>query len=400
MSLPTRLAITLLLSAAAGMGVPRVAASAPRVPVSDAEVLETLPARPGDPAQRELRRLRADLAANPGDPVRAIALARQHFAVAQESGDPRHIGYAEAALAGLPDGGATRAELLIVRAQLAQYLHEFTKALALLERALAIEPEDPEALAWTIAVHMVRSDYAAARSACERLARVVSELLGTGCGAQVAAATGALKPAYARLQRTLAAHPEARPSLRQWASVLLADMAQRLGDARAADAHYRAAFAADTPDQYLLAAYAEFLIDERRPAEAAALLRGQERSDTLLLQIARAAKALGSADTPRLAEMLRARYAEAALRGSRLHAQDEARYRLEFLGDAAGALALARQNWDDQQREASDARIFLEAALAAKSPQAARPVLDWLTASRYEDLRLRETADRLTALKP
>jgi Tfp pilus assembly protein PilF len=347
-----------------------------------------------------LRRLRADLAANPGDPVRAIALARHHFAIAQESGDPRHIGYAEAALSGIAEDGATRAELFIVRAQLAQYLHDFPKALSLLERALAIEPEDPEALAWKIAVHMVQADYAAARRDCERLARVVSELLGAGCGAQVAAATGALQPAYARLQRTLAAHPEARPSLRQWVSVLLADMAQRLGDGRAADTHYRAAFAADAPDQYLLAAYAEFLIDERRPAEAAALLRGQERSDALLLQMARAAKALGSADTPRLAEILRARYAEAALRGSRLHAQDEARYRLEFLGDPAGALALAQQNWADQQREASDARILLEAALAAKSPEAARPVLDWLAASRFEDARLRAAADGLRALKP
>lgn len=400
MNLGAGLAISLSIAVAGGVGLSGTAYSAPRVPIRDAEVLETLPGRPNDPAQRELRRLRAELAANPGDPVRAIALARHHFAIAQESGDPRHIGYAEAVLSGIAEDDATRTELFVVRAQLAQYLHDFRRSLTLLERALAIEPENPEALAWKIAVHMVQSDYAAARRACERLTRVVSELLGAGCGAQVDAATGALKPAYARLQRTLASHPEARASLRQWVSVLLADMAQRLGDARAADAHYRAAFAADAPDQYLLAAYAEFLIDERRPAEAATLLRGQERSDTLLLQMARAAKALGSTDTPRLAEILRARYAEAALRGSRLHAQDEARYRLEFLSDPAGALALAQQNWANQQREASDARIFLQAALAAKSPQAARPVLDWLAANRFEDARLRETAARLMALKP
>ncbi len=389
-----------VLMAAACLAWVGTAGSAPHIPDADSVVLERLPARPADPAQRELRRLRAALAENPRDAVRAIALARHHFGLAQSEGDPRHIGYAEAALSGIREDGATRTELFVVRAQLAQYLHDFPRALTLLERALAIEPEDPEALAWKIAVHMVQSDYAGAQRACERLVRVASELLGAGCAAQVAGATGALKPSYARLQRTLAAQPDARPSLRQWVSVLLADMAQRLGDARAADAHYRAALAADAPDQYLLAAYAEFLIDEHRPAEAAALLRGQERSDTLLLQMARAAKALGSADTPRLAQILRARYAEAALRGSRLHAQDEARFRLEFLGDAAGALALAQLNWADQQREASDARIFLEAALAAKSPQAARPVLDWLAASRFEDVRLRETAARLMALKP
>lgn len=376
----------------------RSAWAAPRIPDSEDVVLERLPARPGDPAQRELRELRAALAQDPRDPVRAIALARRHFDLAQAEGDPRHIGYAEAALRGAPEAAGTLAELLIVRAQLAQYLHDFERSLALLERALAIEPADPEALAWSAAVRMVQADYAGARRDCEQLALVASELLGTGCRAHVAAATGSLRAAYARLLKSLAQHPEARPSLRQWVSILLADMAQRLGNARAADAHYRAALALGEPDQYLLAAYAEFLLDERRPAEAAALLRDRERSDTLLLLIARAAKTLGSADTPRLAGILRARYADAARRGTSLHAQDEARFRLEFLGDAAGALQIAAQNWAEQ-REGADARILLEAALAAKAPQAARPVLDWLASSGFEDLRLARLAAELQALR-
>ena len=385
---------------ALGLGWPRPASTAPRMPSSDSEVLERLPARAGDPAQRELRSLRAARDAAPTSPGPAIALARYHFGLAQDDGDPRHIGYAEAALRGVREGGATQAELLVVRAQLAQYQHDFARALALLQSALTLAPDDPEALAWETAIHMVRADYASARRACEQLARVASELLGAGCRAQVDAATGALRPSYARLARALAAHAGARASLRQWVSVLLAEMAQRLGDARAAEAHYRYALSAASADQYLLAGYAEFLVDQGRAAEAAALLRGRERSDTLLLLMARAARSLGDAQAPRLTEMLRARYAEAALRGSRLHAQDEARFRLEFLGDAAGALALAQLNWADGQREAADARIFLEAALAAKSPQAARPVFEWLDASRFEDVRWRETADRLMALKP
>ncbi len=371
---------------------------APRIPESDDAVLERLALRPGDPAQRELRSLRAALAANPRDPARAIALARRHFEFAQAEGDPRHIGYAEAALRGFTEATGAAAELLVVRAQLAQYRHDFARALALLERALATDPEDPEALAWRAAIRMVQADYAGARGDCERLARVASELLGTGCLAHVAAATGSLRAAYARLRDALAQHSGARTSLRQWVSILLADMAQRLDDARAAETHYRAALALGEPDQYLLAAYAEFLLDEHRPAEAAALLRGWERSDTLLLLIARAARALGSAETPRLAKTLQARYAESALRGgARLHAQDEARFRLEFLGDAAGALAIASQNWGEQ-REAADARILLQAALAAKAPQAARPALDWLSASGFEDARLARLASDLRAL--
>lgn len=366
----------------------------PRIPESDSTVLERLAIRPTDRRQRELRELRDALSRHPRDVDRAIALARRHFDLAQSEGDPRHVGYAEAALRAFPDSDATAPELLIVRAQLAQYLHDFPRALALLGRALQREPDNTEALAWRAAVRMVQADYAGAARDCEELARVASELLGAGCRAHVAGATGSLRTAYANLRGILARYPDARPTLRQWVNTLLADMAQRLGDARAADAHYRAALATGEPDQYLLAAYAEFLIDERRPAEAAALLRGWERSDTLLLQIARAARALGSADTARLARILQARYAEAALRGVRLHAQDEARFRLEFLADPAGALEIAAQNWTEQ-REAADARVLLEAALAAQAPRAAAPVLDWLASSGFEDARLAPLAGKL-----
>ncbi|MEW6688905.1 MAG: hypothetical protein AB1452_07400 [Pseudomonadota bacterium] len=390
--------LTVAVTALALLGAARPAWPEPRVPASDAVVLERLAMRPADPRQRELRELRAALAGNPGDVERAIALARAHFDLAQAEGDPRHIGYAEAALRDFPPSAGASAELLVVRAQLAQYAHGFAPALELLGRALALEPEDPEALAWSAAVRMVQADYAGARRDCERLARVASELLSAGCLAYAAAATGKLRTAYVQLRGVLARYPGARPTLKLWVNTRLAEMAQRLDDPRAAEMHYRAALALGELDQYLLAAYAEFLLDERRPAEAAALLRGWERSDTLLLQIARAAKALGSADTPRLARILQARYTEAARRGVRLHAQDEARFRLEFHGDAAGALEIATQNWAEQ-REAADARIVLEAALAARAPRAAAPVLDWLASSGFEDVRLARLAADLRALR-
>ena len=389
--------VVVALTAAGFLCGAGIAWPAPGIPASDDVVLERLPARPGDPVQRELRELRDALTRNPRDPVRAIELARRHFSLALTEGDPRHIGYAQAALGGLPEATEASAEVLVVRAQLAQYRHEFARAIALLDRARVIEPDNREALSWSAAVRMVQADYAGARRDCEQLARTADELLGTACLARVAAATGSLRAAYTRLSYAFARHPGARPTLKLWVTTLLADMAQRLDDPRAADAHYRAALALDEPDQYLLAAYGEFLLDERRPAEAALLLRGWERSDTLLFLIARAAKALGSAETPRLASTLKARYAAADQRGERLHAQDESRFRLEFLGDAAGALALAAQNWTDQ-REAADARILLEAALAAEAPQQAQPALDWLASSGFEDARLARLAAGLKAL--
>jgi hypothetical protein len=53
-------------------------------------------------------------------------------------------------------------------------------------------------------------------------------------------------------------------------------------------------------------------------------------------------------------------------------------------GDARGALRLAAENYR-LQREPRDARILMEAALAANEHAAAQPALDWLRTSGYED---------------
>jgi hypothetical protein len=374
------------------------AMAAPYTPINDDVVLERLPVRATDPAQREIRSLRAAHEAAPLDPEPAVALARRYFGLALSEGDPRYIGYGEAALRRWPDPAHAPVDLLIVRAQLAQYRHEFGLAIDYLDRALAAEPDDPEALAWRAAVHMVQADYARARHDCARLAEVASELLATGCAAFVEATTGRLRPAYDRLLAALQRHPDARPTLRLWVLTLLADMARRLGRASAAEAHYRAAIELGLTDQYLLAAYGEFLLEERRWADAVALLRPWERSDMLLLVLARAERALGARDAERHARALQTRYEASARRGERLHIQDEAQFRLEFTGDAKGALALAVENWS-RQREPRDAELLLHAALAAREPAAAQPALDWLVASGYEDPRLARLAGDLAKLK-
>jgi hypothetical protein len=392
------LAVRPVLFLLAALLVPGLAAGAPRVPADDGVVLERLPYRPADPMQRELRGLRAAYAARPQDSHAAVALARRHFELAQSEGDPRHIGYAEAALRPWADPSRASADVLIVSAQLAQYRHEFDRATELLDRALALEPGEPEALAWRAAIRMVQAQYGAAREDCGRLAAVASELLAAGCTAYVDARTGATQTAYARLAASLKRHPEARKTLRLWTHTLLADMAQRLGNSDAAEEHYRAALDLGLTDQYLIAAYAEFLIDQRRWAEVVALLQPWERSDTLLLLLARAERALGRPEATRHARILQKRYEASARRGERLHVQDEARFRLEFLRDAEGALALAAENWS-HQKEPRDAELLLEAALAARNPSAARPVLDWLEKSGFDDPRLARMAAELEGLR-
>ena len=69
---------------------------------------------------------------------------------------------------------------------------------------------------------------------------------------------------------------------------------------------------------------------------------------------------------------LKSRFDAAALRGDKLHQQEEARFHLHLLERRARALSLARENWT-LQREPRDARILLEAALAANDPRPRSP---------------------------
>lgn len=377
---------------------PGLSAAAPYIPADDGIVLERLPLRSTDPVQRELRRLRQAVASNPQDVAAAVALARRNFDLAMSEGDPRYVGYAEAALRPWSDVSRAPPDALIVMAQVAQYRHDFARAIAYLDRALAIDPDDPEALAWRAAVRMVQAEYAAAREDCARLAQIASELLAVGCEAYVDATTGATQAAYARLLAAFRRYPDARPTLKLWVLTLLADMAHRTGRVADAEAHYRAALALGITDQYVLAAYAEFLLDLGRSEEVVSLLQSWQRSDGLLLLLARAERALGHPDADRHARVLQERYAASAKRGERLHVQDEARFRLEFLRDGEGALTLALENWS-HQKEPRDAQLLLEAALAARRPAAAAPAMAWLAASGFEDARLRRLATEIAGLK-
>ena len=186
--------------------------------------------------------------------------------------------------------------------------------------------------------------------------------------------------------------------MRLWVLTRLAEMSLRQGDVKQAEEHFRAALALNVRDQFLLAAYADFLLDQGRPAEVIALLRDWVRSDILLLRLALAEKALDAPAAKEHIQALKARFDAAALRGDKLHQQEEARFNLYLLGQKQKALALAQENWK-LQREPRDARILLEAALAMKDPEVAQEALDWLERSGHEDPLLRRTAEKLKALK-
>lgn len=376
--------LAVLLSIAAMPLAPPVDA-APRRPSDDAEVLERLPTRAGDASARELVGLRAAMTAAAKDPAPAERLAQRYFDLAMARGDPRYVGYAEAVIARFPE--PLPAGLLSIRGMLRQYRHDFIEALDDFAAALALEPRLAEAHAWRAAIFLVQADYPAAQRECAALQALHKDILYGSCNGLAQAYTGRLEAGYRSLQKALASSLNADNRL--WLLTRLGELAAWRGQPALAERHYREALSSGRDDGYLLAAWSDFLLDNGRPAEVVGQLADWESSDTLLLRLAEASALLQSPDATRLAQTLADRFAAARQRGDTTHRAEEARYALHLRKDPQEALRLAAENYA-VQREPRDARILLEAAIAAGDPAAAQAARDWLHASGFEDQQLRE----------
>ena len=373
----TLLALFALLSPALG------AHAAPYLPTSGAQVIETLPRR-GDSVQQELRRLRAQLNVQPNDVALATTLARRYIALGRSETDPRYLGYAQAALAPWWKQAAPPPPVRLLRATLLQSTHQFPAALADLQGVLAVEPQNAQAWLTLATVQTVQGDYANATSSCARLSSLANELITVTCVAQVGGITGRALQSEQLLALTLERSGTTAPELQVWVLTLLAEMAQRRDAVTLAETRFQRALALDPHDSYLLGAYCDFLLDQKRPSRVEALLADQTRIDALLLRRALALQQQGktAALAADVAE-LDARFNAAMLRGDTVHQREQARFEL-LRRDTAKALTLARKNWTIQ-KEPADMRIYLEAALQARDREAAQPVIDWIARHKTED---------------
>lgn len=368
--------------------------ASPRLPTEDSAVLERLPARRDDPTMAELRALRAAARANPGDAAATARLAKRYFELASAEGDPRYVGYAEAAVRGWPADAPD--EILYVRGILRQYRHDFDAALEYFARVLEHQPRHFGAHAWRAALFMVRAEYDQAARECAALPVPQDDLYAVGCRAYVDATTGNARDAYRRLLAAYQEKESVETAERLWILTRLAELAWYSGDTAAAEAHFKEALSLGRDDNFLLGEYADFLLEQKRAAEVVRLLKDWTRSDILLLRLALAEKAVGAPDAAAHAQALGDRFAAAALRGERLEIGEEARYLLDLRGDPRAALAAALESWTKgQQREPRDALMVLEAAAAAKDAAAAAPVLKWAADTRFEGARIRRLAAQL-----
>jgi tetratricopeptide (TPR) repeat protein len=373
--------------------------AAPFTPAKDSDVVERLPLA-SDASARQLESLRRQLVGRPDDNALRLDIGRRYFTLAMAQGDPRLVGYAAAAIAPLATKSGDTADYWLLRGQLEQFSHQFEPALASLAKASQLNPKSAEPLAWRAAIFMVQARYTEAKTECERVAAVSEPLFATGCRAYVQAATGELKPAFdamdSAIKTAVATKPPPAPELLLWAYTRQAEMAIRLQQNEVAENLFKSALKLGVTDQFLLGAYADFLLAQQRPAEVLKLLAGWERSDILLLRMAMAGQATKDSNATDWTSQLRDRFQAAAQRGDRLHEQEAARFELDLERNPTKALAAASSNYT-VQKEPRDAEILMRTAIAAKQPKAAQPALNWLRTSRYEDPVFDKLAAQLAA---
>ena len=354
------------------------------VPSNDAVIVERLRERPLDRTDIQFRSARARLRALPTDLAVALEVARQAIAISRRDGDPRYIGYAQAALGPWMAETDPPTSVRLLKATLLQSVHEFKAALDELDQVLARQPRDAQAWLVRASVLQVLGRYADAQDSCGHLPALGAAFYAEACLAELQSLTGNAVQGHARLVSLRASSPPGADA--SWVSLVLAEMEERMGDFVAAEAHFREALAA-SPDAYTKGAFADFLLDRHRAKEVIPLLEREQRADPLLLRLALAYRAEHRAELTTAIAALQGRFDAARLRGDRVHLREEARFELQLQNRPLAALTLALEDWA-VQKEPADARILLQSANQARQPQRAAAVVTFMRDNRWQDQRL------------
>jgi tetratricopeptide (TPR) repeat protein len=359
--------------------------ASPFIPRDDQQLVEVLPSAPG----AEMRRLRKLAALRPADQRLALMLARRQLAQARDNGDPRPAGQALATLARWPDAAGTPADMLLLRAELRQYLHQFNEARATLDVLLSRPDGERNAQAWLMLATILRvqGNYAESDGACIEVRSAGADLYADACLAENAGLRGDAN--YARnVFHGLLRQAQASAAIQAWLWTSLAELEMRAGDAAAAERAFLRALAT-THDSYAVVAYADFLINQQRPQQAIDVLTKEVRTDAVLLRLAIAGAQVHAASAADDAAEMRSRIALSNQRpGAQiLHGREQAMFALSIDRSPQRALLLARGDVS-LQREPIDLLIWARAANSANDHAAKAELRALLNTIGMRDRRI------------
>lgn len=353
------------------------------VPDDDATVVATLRSTGNARSPALVAALRANRGA-PDDAGLARAAARLLIAEGRAAGDSRLVGAALGVL--LPVMEPPEAETLYLAATARQYQHDFPGALDLLDRAVALDGRNLNAILTRATVKMVVGRLADARRDCDLLSALRADV-GFLCQATALIVTPQAPQVGDRLTQIVARPGLLPDEFMPWAIGLVGEIAQLRGDDAAARTQFEAALARDSGDLRLRLLLADLLLRTEAASEVGPLLADAPATDGVLLRRALAARALGGSDASAEAAVAERVRINRDL-GVDAHAREDGTYHLLIAGNAAEALGRAEVNWS-LQHEIEDAQLLIDAAVAAGQPAKAVPVLTWMKAEGIDVPALR-----------
>ena len=307
----------------------------------------------------------------------ARAAARLLIDEGRRLGDSRLVGAAVGVLRPFVSGNDP--DTLYLSATARQYQHDFPGALALLDRAIALDPRHINAQLSRATIYTVLGRLTEAADACKAVSQLRADV-GFLCQSTALIMTDQAPLVAQRLGQIVGQPGLLDPALQPWAIGLLGEIAALQGDDATALTQFAAVISAD-PDvirERLLAA--DILQRQSQFQEVMDILAPAPAVDGVLIRRVLALRGLNAADdaAPLIAELGR-RVAQNLELGLTSHAREDAMYFLLIAGDATAALDRATVNWA-LQHEVEDAQLLIDAAKAAGQPAAASAVFDWARA--------------------
>ncbi|MFW2353990.1 MAG: tetratricopeptide repeat protein [Hydrogenophaga sp.] len=229
-----------------------------------------------------------------------------------EKGDPRYAGRALAALQAWPVADTAPDEIELLLATLQHFLHDFDTAATNLERWVKRQPRNAQAWLTLATVRRVQGRFEASNRACDGIRAARADFYARACRAENDSLRGDSDGARADIDSMLAA-PGMPTESRNWVLTTLAESEARAVRADKAETAYRQAVA-EQPDAYTATSYADILLERKRPREALAQLKGQQRTDAVLLRLAIADTQAGAPQAKADAQEMGGRIVAASLR--------------------------------------------------------------------------------------
>jgi predicted Zn-dependent protease len=353
---------------------------------------------PARTAQDPIFALEQQVLRAPGDQVAVANLAALYVERARSQREPRYFGRAEQLLQPWAARADASAATLRVQADILQNRHDFSAALGLLDKAIARDPRDASARLMRASISMVQGRATDARGDCAAVLASGASAPGTVCFAQMLGATGQLAQGEHLLSTLLGRDPLTVPSsqsrgassaVRGWALWVMADFADRRGDAAAAEHLLRAALSATPENEGVRSALVDILLARGAVRDAMALVDLPAPSVGLLARRARAQELLRDDALESTRGQIDELLSLASRRGERPHLREEALIALDVEHDPAHALELAKRNFESQ-RETIDVRLLVRAARASGNAEAIAEVTRWLHETHFEDRALAE----------